>query len=152
MIVIEIFLVVAFISLGIIASISDVRDGRIYNKTLLGFVLPGIVLCAIYYGYFARDLFWLFVINFGIIALISLILFYTHSFAGGDCKLTLVMAMLYPANEYLVYGKSDVILYFALCLAFIWIFLFVVFFNLFIGKEKNKVYKRICKRISWKFP
>lgn len=59
------------------------RDGRIYNKTLLGFVLPGIVLCAIYYGYFARDLFWLFVINFGIIALISLILFYTHSFAGG---------------------------------------------------------------------
>lgn len=28
---------------------------------------------------------------------------------------------------------------------FIWIFLFVVFFNLFIGKEKNKVYKRIVK-------
>ena len=104
MIIIEIFLTAVLILLGIIASISDVRDGRIYNKTLLGFVLPGIVLCVIYYGYFARDLFWLFMINFGIIALISLILFYTHSFAGGDCKLTLVMAVLYPANEYLVYG------------------------------------------------
>ena len=37
MIIIEIFLIAVFILLGIIASISDVRDGRIYNKTLLGF-------------------------------------------------------------------------------------------------------------------
>ena len=69
MIIIEFLFIVAFILLGIITSISDVRDGRIYNKTLLGFALSGIVLCVIYYGYFARDLFGLFMINFGIIAL-----------------------------------------------------------------------------------
>ena len=50
MIIIEFFFAVAFILLGIITSISDVREGRIYNKILLGFVLPGIVLCVIYYG------------------------------------------------------------------------------------------------------
>ena len=44
MIIIEFFFAVAFILLGIITSISDVREGRIYNKILLGFVLPGIVL------------------------------------------------------------------------------------------------------------
>lgn len=131
MIIVEIFLIVAFISLGIITSISDVRDGRIYNKTLLEFVVPGIVLEIIYYGYFARDLFWLFIINFGIIALISLILFYTHSFAGGDCKLTLVMAMLYPANEYLIYGKSEVTLYFALCLAILYGYFYLLFFSIY---------------------
>lgn len=146
MIIIETFLVVAFILLGIIASISDVRDGRIYNKTLLGFVLPGIVLCAIYYGYFARDLFWLFVINFGVIALISLILFYTHSFAGGDCKLTLVMAMLYPANEYLVYGKSDVTLYFALCLAILYGYFYLLLFSICsLVKRKTKITKEYLK-------
>ena len=37
MIIIEFLFIVAFILLGIITSISDVRDGRIYNKTLLGF-------------------------------------------------------------------------------------------------------------------
>ena len=131
MIIIEFLFIVAFILLGIITSVSDVRDGRIYNKTLLGFVLSGIVLCVIYYGYFARDLFGLFMINFGIIALISLILFYTHSFAGGDCKLTLVMAMLYPANEYLVYGKSDVTLYFTLCLAILYGYFYLLFFSIY---------------------
>ena len=131
MIIIEFLFTVAFILLGIITSISDVREGRIYNKTLLGFVLPGIVLCVIYYGYFARDLFWLFMINFGIIAFISLILFYTHSFAGGDCKLTLVMALLYPANEYLVYGKSDVTLYFALCLAILYGYFYLLYFSIY---------------------
>lgn len=146
MIVIEFLLVVAYISLGIIASISDVMNGRIYNKTLLGFVLPGIVLCAIYYGYFDRDLFWLFVMNFGIIALISLILFYTHSFAGGDCKLTLVMAMLYPANEYLVYGKSDVTLYFALCLAILYGYFYLLFFSICsLVKRKTKFTKEYVK-------
>ncbi len=146
MIIIEIFLTAVLILLGIIASISDVRDGRIYNKTLLGFVLPGIVLCVIYYGYFARDLFWLFMINFGIIALISLILFYTHSFAGGDCKLTLVMAVLYPANEYLVYGKSDVTLYFALCLAILYGYFYLLFFSIYsLVKGRTKITKEYVK-------
>lgn len=152
MIVIETFLVVAFISLGIVTSISDVKDGRIYNKTLLEFALPGIILCAIYYGYFARDLFGSFVINFVIIALISLILFYTHSFAGGDCKLTLVMAMLYPANEYLVYGRSEVTLYFVLCLAIIYGYFYLLFFSIYsLIKGKTKITKEYVKEYLGNF-
>lgn len=102
MIIIEILLLIALAAVGVIASITDIREGRIYNKLLLKFLVVAFVLDAIYYGYFARDLFYLFILNFGIIALISLVLFYTHSFAGGDCKLVLVMSMLYPANYYLV--------------------------------------------------
>ena len=120
MIIVEIIFIAALISLGIITSISDVKEGRIYNKILLIYALVGIVLDAVYYGYFARDLFWLYILNIGILLVISLVLFYTHSFAGGDCKLTLVMSVLYPANYYLVYGKTDVTLYFALCLAILY--------------------------------
>ena len=55
MIIIEIIFIVALISLGIITSISDVKEGRIYNKILLLYALVGIVLDAVYYGYFVRD-------------------------------------------------------------------------------------------------
>lgn len=131
MIVIEILSVVALISLGVITSISDVREGRIYNKILLTFMLGAICLDLIYYGYFARDLFLLFIMNFAIISLISLILFYTHSFAGGDCKLLLVMALLYPANYYFVYGKAKVTLFFALCMAILYGYFYLLGFSLY---------------------
>lgn len=131
MIIVEIIFIVSLISLGIITSISDVKEGRIYNKILLLYGIVGIVLDAVYYGYFARDLFWLYMLNIGILLVISLILFYTHSFAGGDCKLTLVMSILYPANYYLVYGKTAVTLFFALCLAILYGYIYLLGFSVY---------------------
>ena len=49
MIIVEIIFIAALISLGIITSISDVKEGRIYNKILLIYALVGIVLDAVYY-------------------------------------------------------------------------------------------------------
>ena len=146
MIIVEIIFIAALISLGIITSISDVKEGRIYNKILLIYALVGIVLGAVYYGYFARDLFWLYILNIGILLVISLVLFYTHSFAGGDCKLTLVMSVLYPANYYLVYGKTDVTLYFALCLAILYGYIYLLGFSVyFIMKGRAKFTREYVK-------
>lgn len=131
MIIVEIIFIVSLISLGIITSISDVKEGRIYNKVLLLYALVGIALDTVYYGYFARDLFWLYMLNIGILLVISLVLFYTHSFAGGDCKLTLVMSILYPANYYLVYGKTAVTLFFALCLAILYGYIYLLGFSVY---------------------
>ena len=131
MIIIEILLLIALAAVGVIASITDIREGRIYNKLLLKFLAVAFVLDAIYYGYFARDLFCLFILNFGIIALISLVLFYTHSFAGGDCKLVLVMSMLYPANYYLVYGKSEVTLFLVICIAILFGYLYLLGYSIY---------------------
>ncbi len=131
MIIIEILLMVAMVSLGVITSISDTREGRINNKTLRIFTVGAAVLDLIYYGCFAKDLLFLFLLNFGIIALISLILFYTHSFAGGDCKLSLVMALLYPANYCFVYGKADATLFFALCIAILYGYFYLLGFSIY---------------------
>lgn len=126
MIIVETLLIVSMLLLGILTSITDTRKGRIYNKTLLIFTLIGLILDVIYYGVLARDLFISFVLNFVIIALISLTLFYTHTFAGGDCKLSLVMALLYPANKYLMYGISKATLYFALCIAIFYGYIYLL--------------------------
>lgn len=131
MIIIENLSMIAWILLGIIASISDIREGRIYNKTLQIFTLGAACLDLVYYGYFARDLFFLFLMNFGIIALISMVLFYIHSFAGGDCKLSLVVALLYPANYCFVYGKAEATLFFALCIAILYGYFYLLGFSVY---------------------
>ena len=66
---------------------SDLQEGLIYNKILLSFSFAAAIIDAIYYGIFARDIFLDFILNFLVVAFISLYLFFSHSFAGGDCKI-----------------------------------------------------------------
>lgn len=56
--IVEILLISLLIVLGILTSITDTREGRIYNKTLLIFMIMGLILDMVYYGYLARNLFW----------------------------------------------------------------------------------------------
>ena len=129
--IVEILLISLLIVLGILTSITDTREGRIYNKTLLIFMIMGLILDMVYYGYLARNLFLPFLLNFVVIALISLTLFYTHTFAGGDCKLSLVMALLYPAGNYLMYGTSKATLFFALCIGIFYGYIYLLVSSLF---------------------
>ncbi len=93
---------------------SDLSIGIIHNKILAIFTIFAIAIDLVYYGYFVRDLFFEFLLNLTVVIVISLYLFYSHSFAGGDCKLIIVLAMLFPARYYLVYGNSNVTLFFAI--------------------------------------
>lgn len=143
---IEIIMGLALVSLGIITSVTDTKDGRIYNRTLLIYSAAGILLDLVYYGYFASDLFFLYMANFVSTALISLILFYTHSFAGGDCKLTFVMALLYPANYYLMYGKTKITLFLVLCIAVLFGYFYLLGFSICsLIKGKTKLTKQYVK-------
>jgi preflagellin peptidase FlaK len=81
------------------------------------FSVVAVILDIIYYGYFVKDLFVDFIINFAIVAVISLLLFYTHSFAGGDCKLTIVLALMFPARLYIVFGNTNLTLIFTIAIA-----------------------------------
>lgn len=114
MYVIEIISILLILSLCYLCSKSDMRYGIIKNKILLAFFIAGVALNIVYLGFFVRDLFLEYLINVGIVTLVSLILFYTNSFAGGDCKMTIVLAVLYPARFYLVYGKTNATLIFAI--------------------------------------
>lgn len=97
------------------ASFTDIRDGKIYNQLILVLCGAAIVIDAVYYSIFAKDLFIGFTINICVCAVILLCLFYTHSFAGGDVKLGFAICLLYPAGCYLYYRNSLITLFFALC-------------------------------------
>ena len=123
---IEIIYGILIVVLGILTSKSDLKEGRIYNKTLVFFGSASVLLGVLYYGYYVRDLMAIFFINYLMVAAVSLMLFYSHSFAGGDCKLVLVMGLLYPANYYMIYGNSVVTLVFALGISILYGYLYLI--------------------------
>lgn len=114
MILLEVISFALAIALCIICTKSDLTVGKIYNKVLAVFAVLAVIIDGIYYGCFARDIFFDFLPNFCIITIISLYLFYSHSFAGGDCKMSIVLSLLYPARYYLVYGTTITTLFFSL--------------------------------------
>lgn len=112
--------------LGILSSVTDIRKGRIYNRMLVAFCICAVVLDAVCYGCIVREQCTTFVINVIILAIICLILFYTHAFAGGDCKLAIVMGLLYPANYYISYADNAITLYFTLGVAIFYGYLYLI--------------------------
>ena len=115
--IVESILLILLLCLGAMASYSDIAYGIIPNKLLAGFGASGVILDIVYYGVFAQDTVILFLLNSGITTAIGLFLYYTHSLAGGDCKLIPVLSILYPAGMYLRYGSNDITLFAAMCFA-----------------------------------
>lgn len=128
--------------LCVLCSKSDLSVNLIKNKTLAVFSIAAVVTDAVYYGYFARDLLVEFLINVAIVSAVSLFLFYSHSFAGGDCKLTIVLALLYPAGFYVVYNGKNITLIFAVAFAVLAGFLCLL---------GNSVFAIITKKVTITF-
>ena len=126
MIYMEAAMLLLLLALGIISSISDIKFGVIYNRVLLPFAVVGVILCGIYYIWFAKEYFFSFLINTGIVSFISLLLFFIHSFAGGDSKLLIVLSLLYPARCYLVYHDSRLTLLSAICFALLFSYVYLL--------------------------
>lgn len=117
MLMLEIISLCLMVCLCIICTRSDLRTGFIYNKVLAVFLVLAVVIDVIYYGLFVNDLLTDFLINIAVVAIVSLYLFYTHSFAGGDCKMTIVASLLFPARYYWELGNSNITLVFAIAFA-----------------------------------
>lgn len=131
---------ITFLSLCFITTKTDLKEGYIYNKTLLFFGLLGIVWDVIYYIFWVNDILTDFLINLIIVFIVSLFLFFTHSFAGGDCKLTIVMALIYPARFYGVYGNTNYTLVFTIGIAIFYGYMYLLISAIIgIVKKKNSM-------------
>lgn len=114
MVIIKYALLIMLAAVCCISSYTDIRDGVVRNRLLLPFFTGALVLDMILYGFMARDIAVLFLVNAGVSILIAVILFYSNNFAGGDCKLIAVISALYPATSYLTYHESKITLFFGI--------------------------------------
>lgn len=119
MIILEIMMLIGVTALGIYASVSDCIIGKIKNKIVLVFLIYAVLLDAIYYGFFVRDIFCDFAINNAIVWCVVLALFFSDTWAGGDCKMCIAVAFLYPARYYCVLNSQNTTLFMIVVFAFI---------------------------------
>ena len=124
---------------GVLVSVSDIRVGVIRNRMLAIFSIMAVIIDIIYYVFFTREMFLYFALNIVLVIIICLILFFTHSLAGGDCKLIPVMTLLYPAGGYLIYKKSLITMFFPICFAILYGYIYLLMTSLIrisFGKAK----------------
>lgn len=126
MIIAESVMLIALLAVGIIASVSDCKTGIVPNVLILYSGIFAIIADAAYYTFFAHEFLVPFLLNTLIITAISLLLFYTHSFAGGDCKLIIVMALFYPTEKCLLYYGKYETLFFAVAFAIFFAYIYIL--------------------------
>lgn len=117
MLILEITSLCLIAALCYLCTRSDLKAGMIYNKDLVFFLAMAGVIDVAYYGFLARDLIYTFLINLAIVGIASLFLFYTHSFAGGDCKMAIVISLLFPARFCWDVGTTNATLVVAIAFA-----------------------------------
>lgn len=100
MIVLEGILVSLTLLLCVCSSIEDLKEGVIRNRTLKCFLVPFLLLDVVYYGFFLRGYALPFLINLMVLVLISSVMYSTHVWAGGDCKLFVTIILGIPARIY----------------------------------------------------
>lgn len=124
--IVEYVLFGLLVVLGTICSVSDIRTGIVHNKVLILFVGIGFIVDIVYYVVMARDLILLFLLNFGTASILSMILYFTHSLAGGDCKLITVLSLLYPAGMYMSYGNNNDTLFVSICFGVLYGYIYLL--------------------------
>lgn len=148
----ELIYLLVMISLCVVVIKSDLFEGMVYNRTLLIYGVIAVVLDIVYYGFFQREMVIPFLINSLVVSITALILFYTHCFAGGDCKLLMILVLLFPANCYMTYGNSLITMVFTIGFAVFYGYIYLLVSSLYLlFKKKNSMSKSYVKNSLFVF-
>lgn len=135
----------------IIASISDLKDGKIYNKYLLYGALLGSVGVLQYY-YINQYLLWPYLMNLLIEIVLAFLFFKVNMWGAGDSKLWIFICFLYPFGKYYTYDyllfPSLYILMFIFIIAYIYVVAETIYIKIRQHK-KQELQGKIITNINW---
>ena len=138
-------LILSWIKFGLLlvcctrAAWTDWKLGKIGNRLIVMFLIIAAVLDGISYGILNQETAVLFLKNAGILIGLSLLLYFTKIFAGGDTKLMILVSLLYPAEWYPEIEQQDFALCYLLALMFAAGFIYIFAESLVLmisGKQK----------------
>lgn len=130
------------IILGIVSSVTDLKNKKIYNKNIIVALFISAISYAILYKQIEIKYIPNFTLNLIISALISFVFYYFKIWAAGDAKLFLTITFMIPYEIYEV-ETSNVfpalnLLIIIFCVAFIYVFFETIFLWF---KDKNRLEK-----------
>lgn len=106
MTVIKILKIGLIVILCCISSVSDIRRGIIANKTVAAFFFAGLIVDLVGWIFFDFSYMKYQMISIIVASVISVILYVFHIWAGGDCKLMLVISLIVPYEVYIPVGNA----------------------------------------------
>jgi preflagellin peptidase FlaK len=147
MIILPLTATILALILGIITSITDIRENRISNKILLIFGIAGIALTIAQYILKTNIIWGAYFINLTLVVVFSLVLYILHIWAAGDSKLLSVLGILLPANYCMLAGNLVPWGVIVVALSFIVSFAYLLFESiwLFITHKGNFSFKNVTK-------
>ena len=134
------------IVLGIISSITDFKNKKIYNKNIIWAVMVSIFVYAVLWNQIEVMYIKNYLINLGISVAISFLFFYFKIWAAGDAKLFLAIVVMIPYELYEVETNNVFPALYLLIMIFSVAFIYVFFETVYLwikDKEKSKKIKEL---------
>lgn len=100
---IDIIMIFYLLFICVVASVTDWKKGKIYNRWLTFGMCPGMILVVLYYMQNPGSIF-LFLTNLAAALVIAILFFALKLWGAGDSKLWLFVNFLYPTGWYVTTG------------------------------------------------
>ena len=136
--------------LGIVSTVSDFKNKKIYNKYIIIGVIVSLITYIIFFKQIEKEFLISFIINFIISFIISFAFFYIKIWGAGDAKLFIAIVFMIPYEMYEVnenhFFASMYLLIYIFSIAFVYVFLeTIVLFITDNQKFSNIKTKKITK-------
>lgn len=129
--------------IGILATVTDLKKKKIYNKTIICGIVVSILLYIVLWNQIDIELIKSYVINLAISILISFLFFYFKIWAAGDAKLFIAMTMMIPFELYEVDITNVFPGIYLLITIFSVAFIYVVIETIFLWSKDNEKLKKV---------
>ena len=129
----------------VILTVTDLYNGKIANKIIIVMCSLGIILDVVAYGFLEKGYVRTFFENILWVILIGILLYAAKVWAGGDTKLILAIALLFPAGFYWKMANNMPTLWIIIAFSFIFGYIFVILesIGLLIKHKKHKSLKEM---------
>ena len=125
------------------AAWSDLKEGIISNQLVVPFIIIGVLLDVITIALSPFLETKLFVINGGSLIIIAFLLYFLKVWAGGDCKLLIIVALLYPSALYWRLDSASLTLWYSLGFMFGTGFIYLIIESIILSiREKRKIFTK----------
>ena len=129
----------------VILAVTDLYNGKIANKIIIVMCSIGIILDVVAYGFLEKGYLRYFLENAAWVVLIGILLYAARIWAGGDTKLVVAIALLFPAGFYWKMSNDMPTLWIIVAFSFVFGYFYVLIESvvLLIKHKKHKTFQEI---------
>ena len=129
----------------VILTVTDLYNGKIANKIIIVMCSLGIILDVVAYGFLEKGYLRYFLENAAWVVLIGILLYAARIWAGGDTKLVVAIALLFPAGFYWKMTNDMPTLWIIVAFSFVFGYFYVLLESvvLLIKHKKHKSFQEV---------